>query len=63
MSKTVTIGLSLAVGVALGIAGGTVYDVLLAHCALKANAATLLTWNVKHFRQFDLGPIKRVQTP
>jgi predicted nucleic acid-binding protein len=48
---------------ALGIAGGTVYDVLLAHCALKANAATLLTWNVKHFRQFDLSPIKRVQTP
>jgi predicted nucleic acid-binding protein len=48
---------------ALGIAGGTVYDVLLAHCAVKANAAALLTWNVKHFRQFDLNPIKRVQTP
>jgi len=48
---------------ALGIVGGTVYDVLLAHCAVKANAATLLTWNVKHFGQFDRSPIKRVQTP
>lgn len=48
---------------ALGIVGGTVYDILLAHCAMKANAAALLTWNVKHFSQFDLTPIKRVQTP
>lgn len=48
---------------ATGIAGGTVYDVLLAYCAIKANAATLLTWNVKHFQQFELKPIKRVQTP
>lgn len=47
----------------LGIVGGTVYDVLLAHCAVKTNTATLLSWNVKHFRQFDLHPIKRVQTP
>lgn len=48
---------------ATGIVGGTVYDVLLAQCAVKANAATLLTWNVKHFNRFDLGSIKRVQTP
>ena len=48
---------------ATGIVGGTVYDVLLAQCAVKANAATLLTWNVEHFNRFDLGSIKRVQTP
>jgi predicted nucleic acid-binding protein len=48
---------------ALGIVGGTVYDILLGHCAIKANATALLTWNVKHFSQFDLSPIKHVQTP
>jgi predicted nucleic acid-binding protein len=43
--------------------GGTVYDVLLAHCALKASAKILCTWNVKHFQQFGGEIAKRVQTP
>ncbi len=43
--------------------GGTVYDVLLAHCALKASAEILCTWNVKHFQQFGGEIAKRVQTP
>jgi predicted nucleic acid-binding protein len=34
---------------ALGIAGGAIYDALLGHCALKANAQTIYTWNAKDF--------------
>lgn len=34
-----------------GVAGGRVYDGLIAECARKANADELLTWNVKHFAE------------
>ena len=43
--------------------GGTIYDILLAHCALKASAEILYTWNVKHFQQFGGEIAKRVKTP
>jgi predicted nucleic acid-binding protein len=48
---------------ALGIAGGALYDALLAHCALKAKAQAIYTWNVKDFTR--LGPEigGRVKTP
>ena len=49
---------------ALGVMGGTVYDALLARCALKARAEILYTWNVKHFQQLGLEEIvKRIRTP
>ncbi len=49
---------------ALGVMGGTVYDALLARCALKATAEILYTWNVKHFQQLGLEEIvKRIRTP
>jgi len=38
----------------LGVVGGTIYDALLAGCALKAEAEALFTWNVRHYAQ--LGP-------
>ncbi len=38
----------------LGVVGGSIYDALLAGCALKARAETLYTWNIRHFSQ--LGP-------
>ncbi len=46
-----------------GIVGGTIYDALLAHCALKAKADTIYTWNIRHFEQF--GPViaERLRTP
>jgi predicted nucleic acid-binding protein len=47
----------------LGVMGGTVYDALLARCALKANAETIYTWNVKHFQQLGLEAVKRITTP
>ena len=28
--------------------GGGIYDAMLAHCALKAEAETIYTWNDRH---------------
>ena len=39
---------------AAGIAGGAVYDGLIAQCALKAKADVIYTFNQRHFRR--LGP-------
>jgi predicted nucleic acid-binding protein len=46
-----------------GVVGGTIYDGLIARCALKARVETLYTWNTRHFEQF--GPVvsKRLKTP
>ena len=32
-----------------GVIGGQTYDMLIAACAQKAGAATIITWNVRHF--------------
>jgi predicted nucleic acid-binding protein len=34
---------------ATGISGGTIYDAVIARCALKAQVQQLYTWNTKHF--------------
>jgi predicted nucleic acid-binding protein len=44
-----------------GVVGGTIYDVLVASCALKAKADVVYTWNVKHFQQFNF--VARLRTP
>jgi predicted nucleic acid-binding protein len=46
-----------------GITGGTIYDGLLAQCALKAKAELIYTWNVRHYIQFGPEVEKRVRTP
>lgn len=48
---------------AVGVVGGTIYDALLAQCAMKANADYIYTWNIKHFHQFSSDIVKRVRTP
>jgi predicted nucleic acid-binding protein len=48
---------------AAGVVGGTIYDALLAKCAMKAGADCIYTWNVKHFQQFSSDIVKRVRTP
>lgn len=48
---------------AADIVGGTIYDALLAHCAVKANAEAIYTWNVKHFQQLSPEIAKRIRTP
>jgi len=44
-----------------GVIGGQTYDMLIATCALKADAATILTWNVRHF--VAAAPEIAVETP
>lgn len=47
----------------LDIAGGTIYDALLASCALKAEAETIYSWNLRHYRRFGPQVLERLQTP
>ena len=54
---------ALASAVALGIAGGTIYDALLAKCAIKANAGIIYTGDVDDFRRLGLEVARRVRTP
>lgn len=48
---------------AAAISGGTTYDAIVAHCALKADAQTIYTWNVKHFKRFGEKVAARVRQP
>ena len=43
--------------------GGTIYDALLACCALKAKATTMYTWDLNHFRLLGPEVTRRVQSP
>ena len=54
---------ALEVSAAAGVLGGSIYDALLSHCALKARAEHLYTWNVKHFKRVGADIAKRVITP
>lgn len=47
----------------LGIAGGAVYDALIARAAARANADALVTLNPKHFLRVWPGGAERIQTP
>ncbi len=47
----------------LGVVGGGIYDALLAHCALKADAETIYSWNSRHYAQCGPEVIGRLQTP
>lgn len=46
-----------------GVASGSIYDAIIAQCALKADAQTLYTWNVRHFRRVDQRLAARVREP
>lgn len=45
----------------LDVIGGQTYDMLIAACALKAGASTIITWNVRHFAAAT--PEISVETP
>jgi predicted nucleic acid-binding protein len=53
----------LEASAAAGIAGGAIYDSLLGHCALKAGAQTIYTWNTKDFLRLPAAIAGRVKTP
>jgi predicted nucleic acid-binding protein len=45
------------------IVGGTIYDMLLAQCALQAKAEIIYTWDVADFSRLGSVIAKRVHTP
>jgi len=45
------------------IVGAAAYDSLIAHCALKVGADTILTWNARDFTRLNQEIAKRVRTP
>jgi predicted nucleic acid-binding protein len=47
----------------LGVVGGATYDAMLAHCALKARAETIYSWNARHYAQCGLDVTQRLRTP
>jgi predicted nucleic acid-binding protein len=54
---------ALEASAALGIAGGGIYDAMLAHCVIKAQAETIYTWNVRHYAQCGPDVTRRLRTP
>jgi predicted nucleic acid-binding protein len=47
----------------LGVVGGTIYDAILARCALKVRAEKLFTWNARHFEHFGPAITQLLETP
>jgi len=43
-----------------GVSGGRTYDAIIAECAIRAHAATLLTFNALHFQGLDAAHIRVV---
>ena len=54
---------AIASAVAERVAGGMIYDALLAACALKAGAKIIYTWDLDHFRRLGPEVARRVRTP
>jgi PIN domain len=48
---------------AAGLVGGAIYDGILALCALKTDAETIYTWNLRHFRRCGPEIAGRLSTP
>ena len=48
---------------ALGIVGGGIYDAMLAHCAVKAQAKTIYSWNSRHYALCGAEVTRRLSTP
>jgi predicted nucleic acid-binding protein len=46
-----------------GIIGATVYDGIIAACAIKARAEVLYTWNTQHFLRLGPAVSRLVRTP
>ena len=54
---------ALGASAARGIVGGGIYDALLAHCAIKAQAEVIYTWNGRHYSQCGPEVTQRLRTP
>jgi len=54
---------ALQASAARGIVAGGIYDAMLAHCALKAEAETIYSWNARHYAQCGPEVTRRLRTP
>ena len=54
---------ALEASAALGIVGGGIYDAVLAHCAIEAQAEIIYTWNGRHYAQCGTEVTSRLRTP
>ena len=54
---------ALQASAALGIVGGGIYDAMLAHCAIKAKAEAIYTWNARHYTLCGRDVAGRLRTP
>jgi predicted nucleic acid-binding protein len=54
---------ALASAAALRIVGGSVYDAILARCALKSRADAIYSWNARHYAQCGPEVTRRLRTP
>ena len=54
---------ALEASAARGIVGGTIYDAMLAHCALQAQAEIIYTWNARHYALCGPEIGARLRTP
>ena len=56
-------GDALQASATLGIVGGGIYDAMLAHCAIKAQAEAIYSWNVRHYAQCGPEVTRRLRKP
>lgn len=54
---------ALTASAEMGVVGGSIYDAMLAHCALKAKVATIYSWNTRHYNLLGPEVARRLQTP
>jgi predicted nucleic acid-binding protein len=54
---------ALAASAAQGIVGGGIYDAMLAHCAIKAQARAIYSWNGRHYGLCGPEVMRRLRTP
>jgi predicted nucleic acid-binding protein len=53
----------LEASAARGIVGGGIYDAMLARCALKSQAVTIYSWNIRHYALCGPEVTNRLRTP
>jgi predicted nucleic acid-binding protein len=46
-----------------GISGGTIYDALIARCAIKSGAQAIFTLNARHFQMLGSEVASRLRAP
>ncbi|HEX4769915.1 MAG TPA: PIN domain-containing protein [Bryobacteraceae bacterium] len=54
---------ALAAAASCGIIGGSIYDAMLAYCAIKAQAEIIYSWNERHYALCGSKVTERLRTP